>query len=158
MKYAIVCALLTAPFVHADDSIRLVKAELLLTAMHVEQQQKEMMDQMSQMVIGQVKQQMEKQGPVSDAEMAKMEDRQKRLFALVAEKTSWRNMKPVFIKAYADTFTETELDGIIAFYATPAGRAMVAKQPALNTKIMGSVQAQMQDLMPKIEAIMKDQQ
>ncbi|MGA2598112.1 MAG: DUF2059 domain-containing protein [Bryobacteraceae bacterium] len=158
MKYAIVCALLTAPFVHADDSTRLIKAELLLTAMHVEQQQKEMMDQMSQMVIGQVKQQMEKQGPVSDAEMAKMEDRQKRLFALVAEKTSWRNMKPVFIKAYADTFTETELDGIIAFYATPAGRAMVAKQPALNTKIMGSVQAQMQDLMPKIEAIMKDQQ
>jgi hypothetical protein len=158
MKYAIVCALLTAPFVHADDSTRLIKAELLLTAMHVEQQQKEMMDQMSQMVLGQVKQQMQKQGPVSDAEMAKMEDRQKRLFALVAEKTSWRNMKPVFIKAYADTFTETELDGIIAFYATPAGRAMVAKQPALNTKIMGSVQAQMQDLMPKIEAIMKEQQ
>jgi hypothetical protein len=158
MKYAIVFALLTAPFVHADDSIRLVKAELLLTAMHVEQQQKEMMDQMSQMVLGQVKQQMKNQGPVSDAEMAKMEERQKRLFALVAETTSWKNMKPVFIRAYADTFTEAELDGIIAFYATPAGRAMVAKQPALNTKIMGSVQAQMQDLMPKIEAIMKEQQ
>lgn len=158
MKYAIVCALLAAPFVHADDSSRLIKAELLLTAMHVEQQQKEMMDQMSQMVLSQVKQQMQKQGPVSDAEMAKMEARQKRLFELVAETTSWKNMKPVFVKAYADTFTEPELDGIIAFYATPPGKAMIAKQPSLNTKIMASVQLQMQDLMPKIEAIMKEQQ
>lgn len=158
MKYAIVFALLAAPFLHADDSTKLIKAELLLTAMHVEQQQKEMMDQMTQMVIGQVKQQMQKQGSVSDAEMAKMEERQKHLFALVAETTSWKHMKPVFVRAYADTFTETELDGIIAFYATPAGKAMITKQPSLNTKIMGTVQEQMQDLMPKIEAIMKEQQ
>src|SRR5260370_9431590 len=123
--------------------------------MNIEQQEKQMMDQMAQMVIGQIKEQMAKQGNVSPAEMAKMEDRQKRLFALISEKTSWAHMKPVYAKAYSDTFNEGEIDGILAFYKSPAGKAMIDKQPALNGKIMTNVQAQMADLMPQIEEIMK---
>ena len=155
MKFAVICALLCSPFACADDASKAAKVEQLLAAMNVEQQQKEMMDQMSQMVIAQVKEQMSRQGNVSPAEMSKMEDKQKRLFALIADQTSWQKMKPIFVKAYSDIFTETEIDGIVAFYKTPAGKAMVEKQPALNTKIMATVQAQMADMMPQIEAIMR---
>lgn len=155
MKFVVTCALLLAPLACADETTKAAKVDQLLTVMNIEQQQKQMMDQMSQMVIGQIKEQMTKQGNVSPAEMAKMEDRQKRLFALIADRTSWEHMKPVYVKAYSDTFNETEIDGILAFYKSPAGKAMIDKQPALNGKIMESVQAQMADLMPAIEQIMK---
>ena len=155
MKFALTLALLLAPLAWADEATKTAKVEQLLSAMNVEQQQKEMMDQMTQMVIDQFKDQMSKQGNLSPAEMARLEDRQKKLFALIADKTSWQKMKPVFVKAYADTFTEPEIDGIVAFYKTPAGKAMIEKQPMLNTKIMQTVQAQMADLMPEIEAIMR---
>jgi len=155
MKFALAFALILAPLALADEAAKAAKVEQLLTVMNVEQQQKQMMDQMSQMVISQFKEQMAKQGTVSPAEMAKMEDRQKKLFALIADKTSWQKMKPVFVKAYADTFTEPEIDGIVAFYQTPSGKAMIEKQPALTAKIMQTVQEQMADLMPQIEAIMR---
>ena len=64
-------------------------------------------------------------------------------------------MGPMFVKAYADTFTDSEIDAIVAFYKTPAGKAMIEKQPALTAKIMQTIQAQMADLMPQIEAIMR---
>ena|ERR1051326_666208 len=155
MKFVITCALLLAPLACADETTKAAKVDQLLSVMNIEKQQKQMMDQMSQMVIGQIKEQMAKQGNITEAEMAKMEDRQKRLFALISEKTSWANMKTVYVKAYSDTFNENEIDGILAFYKTPAGKAMIEKQPSLNGKIMESVQAQMADLMPQIEQIMK---
>ncbi len=163
MKFAlfcalILCALVVAPLACADEASKNAKVEQLLTVMNVDQQQKQMMDQMSQMVIGQVKEQMAKEGNVSPAEVAKMESRQKRLFTLIGEQTGWAKMKPVYAKAYADTFTEGEIDGMLAFFKTAAGKAMIEKQPALNQRIMASVQSQLADLMPRIEAIIKDSQ
>lgn len=155
MRFVLTCALIFAPLACADEATKAVKVDQLLTVMNIEQQQKQMMDQMSQMVIAQVKEEMGKQGNIPPAEMAKLEDKQKRLFALIAEKTSWQNMKPIFAKSYSDIFTEAEVEGILAFYRSPAGKAMVEKQPALTGKIMASVQAQMADLMPQIEQIMK---
>jgi hypothetical protein len=155
MKFVLICALIAAPLALADEASKGAKVEQLLTIMNVEKQQKVMMDQMSQMVIGQVRAQMAQQGNVPPAEVAKLEDRQKKLFALIQQETSWDKMKPIYIKSYADTFTEPEIDGILAFYKSPAGKAMVDKQPDLNTKIMTSLQSQMADLMPKIEQLMK---
>ena len=155
MKFALICALIAAPLACADETTKTTKVEELLTLMNVAQQQKDMMDQMADMVIGQVKSQMAQQGAASPAEIAKMEARQKKLFELFKQETSWDKMKPVFVKTYSETFTEPELDGMLAFYRSPAGKAMVQKQPTLNTKIMTNVQTQMADLMPKIEEIMK---
>ena len=36
-------------------------------------------------------------------------------------------MGPDLVKLYSDAYSENELDGILAFYRTPAGRAMLAK-------------------------------
>jgi hypothetical protein len=155
MKFALICALIAAPLACADETTKSAKVEELLVAMNVEQQQKEMMDQMSQMVIQQVKSEMAKEGNISPAEIAKMEDRQTKLFALIKDETSWTKMKPIFLKSYSETFTEPEIDAMLAFYHTPAGKAMVEKQPSLSTKIMTGVQSQMSNLIPRIEEILK---
>lgn len=155
MKYAALLALILVPLACADEATKVAKVEELFKAMNVAEQQKQMMAQMSKMVINQVKDALTSQGTSAEA-IAKAQEKQKRIFALIEQKTSWENMKPVFLKAYTDTFTEPEIDGILAFYKTPSGRAMVEKQPALNGKIMTNVQGLMADLMPQMEGILKE--
>jgi uncharacterized protein len=150
MRLTLVCALLLAPAAFADQASKNAKIEQLLTAMNIEQQQKQTLDQIQQLVLGQVKSQMPSQG-----DAAKVEDLQKKMFALIGEETSWRKMKPVFVKVYNDTYTEQEIEGILAFYQSPAGKAMVAKQPTLTSKMMTGMQAQMGDIMTKIQKLMQ---
>jgi uncharacterized protein len=150
MKLTLICALLLAPAAFADQASKDAKIEQLLAAMNIEQQQKQMLDQVQQFVIGLAKSQMPSQ---DDA--AKMEDLQKKMFALIGEQTSSQKLKPVMVKAYSDTYTEQEIEGILAFYRSPAGKAMVAKQPALTSKMMTGMQAQMGDIMTKIQKLMQ---
>ena len=39
------------------------------------------------------------------------------------------------IQAYTDVYTGEEIDGMLAFYRSPAGRAMVSKYPHLMTRV-----------------------
>jgi hypothetical protein len=57
---------------------------------------------------------------------------------------------------YIDTFTQEEVDGLLAFYRTPAGRAMIEKMPILLGKMMQQTQARMQRLMPQIMQIAQE--
>jgi uncharacterized protein len=150
LKLTVICTLLFAPLAFADQASKSAKIEQLLAAMNVEQQQKEMLGQIQQLVTSQVKSQMP-----SQADAAKIEDLQKKMFALIGEETSWQKMKPVFVQVYSETYTEPEIDGILAFYKSPAGRAMVDKQPTLTSKMMTSMQAQMGEIMTKIQKLLQ---
>lgn len=67
------------------------------------------------------------------------------------EKMSWQKMKGMFIDIYASVFTKEELDGVIAFYESPAGQKFVAKQPELTLVTMQKMQALMAEIMPEIQ-------
>jgi len=75
-----------------------------------------------------------------------------RVMAIVREEMSWEKFKPKIMQVYRDTFTQEEIDGLIAFYESPAGRAYVAKVPVVAAKTMELAQQQMQSLLPKIKA------
>jgi hypothetical protein len=152
MKLTAVCALLLAPLAFADQASKDAKIDQLFQAMNIEAQQKQMLAQMQQMVTSQVKSQLP-----SEADKAKAEEMQKKIFALIEQETSWQKMKPVMVKAYGDTYTEPEIDGILAFYKSPAGKAMIEKQPTLMSKMMTGMQAQMTDIMSEVEKLMRQQ-
>jgi hypothetical protein len=65
------------------------------------------------------------------------------------------SMKDLFDKlavVYMESFTEAELDEILAFYATPVGQKMTAELPVITEKSMQIGQqwgAQLQPLMAK---------
>ncbi len=65
-------------------------------------------------------------------------------------------IRPDLVKAYSDTFTDEEIDGMLAFYETPAGRATVTKIPAINTRMAGLIQSEMNALGPEINKIAED--
>ena len=75
---------------------------------------------------------------------------------LVKSRLTWEKMRPQYIKIYSDTFSEEEIDGLLAFYQTPTGKAMIEKTPALMSSVMTLTQAQMRDIMPEIQRMVRD--
>jgi hypothetical protein len=56
-------------------------------------------------------------------------------------------------QAYATTYTEAELKGLLAFYQSPTGQAFIAKAPtvmaAMNKDIMAEIGGMLQDAMKR---------
>ena len=71
---------------------------------------------------------------------------------VMREELSWQRLKPDMIRTYADTFTEAEVLGAIAFYESPAGQAFVEKTPQLMQKSMAMSQQRMNALIPRMKA------
>jgi uncharacterized protein len=74
----------------------------------------------------------------------------------MAQELSWEKMKEDYITIYAETFTEDELKGAVAFYKSPAGKAFSQKQPEVMRRSMELSQRMMLKFMPKIQAMTKD--
>jgi hypothetical protein len=79
-----------------------------------------------------------------------------KMLDMMAQELSWDKMKEDYITLYADTFTEEELKGVIAFYKSPAGQAFLKKQPELMKRSMEMSQKLMLQVMPKIHAMIKE--
>jgi hypothetical protein len=76
--------------------------------------------------------------------------------ALIREELAWDKMKPAYVRIYRESFEQDEIDGLIAFYQSPAGQAMVRKMPTVMAKSMDLTQAQMRTLMPKLNGLMRE--
>jgi uncharacterized protein len=146
-----IALLLTASGALAQDAARNAKIEEMFRLIN--------MDRMMQQVMGQMKtvidQQISNMKLPPEAQAAARES-QGRIMDLVAERMSWEKMKPAYIQLYSEVFTDEELDGILAFYRSPAGRAMIEKTPLLMTKAIALSQKQMGDIQPEIQKMMKD--
>jgi hypothetical protein len=134
-----------SPFAHADEATKAAKIEEMLAITHADTMIKQVMAQMQPMMA----EQMKKLNLPDDARAA-AEEMQKKMTALIAEKLSWENLKPSFIKIYSETFSEEEIGGIVDFYKSPAGQALTNKMPQLMQKSMAITQNLMSELMPEI--------
>ena len=57
---------------------------------------------------------------------------------------------------YADVYSEAELKAMKAFFNSPEGQSMIAKQPQIMAHIMPLAQEMQRDLMPKIQKVIED--
>src|SRR4051812_31679076 len=61
------------------------------------------------------------------AEARDFSDRfQQKMMANLKSELSWERMKELYIRVYSETFTQEEIDGLLDFYGSPAGKAFVA--------------------------------
>ena len=72
---------------------------------------------------------------------------------LVRSEMSWDKMEAMYIRQYSQTFSQAEIDGMLAFYKSDAGKAVTAKMPQLVQILMQDVLSLLQGTMPKIRAI-----
>lgn len=83
-------------------------------------------------------------------------DFEKKLSQTIDAQMNWKVVGPGFVDIYAKNFTEAELDGIIAFYKSPAGIAFLDKTPTLNTQTMQLLQSTMGTLQPQLKQSLDD--
>ena len=134
----------------ADEASKAAKIEEILQISKTSQGLQQIVEQMRNMQMAQVAKM-----KLPPAEQARSEEIQKKIMDLVAGRLSWDRMKPLLVKMYADTFSESELDGILNFYKSPAGQAMLEKMPALMQRTMSLAQEAASGLQPEIERIVR---
>jgi uncharacterized protein len=76
--------------------------------------------------------------------------------ALIKEDLDWNVLEPTYIKLYADSFSQSEIDGLIAFYKTPVGHAVVQKLPLVMQGVMSMTQQRMARLVPRIQQMAQE--
>ena len=77
--------------------------------------------------------------------------------AIIRDELSWARLKPDFAAIYGETFSQQEIDGLIAFYQGPIGTALVNKTPQLAQRSMQMMQQRMGPVMQKVMQITKDE-
>lgn len=75
-----------------------------------------------------------------------------RMMTVMHDEMDWNKLKPEFVQMYMETFSQEDVDGLLAFYRSPAGKAMLEKMPLLMSKMMQMTQTRMQTLMPRVMA------
>jgi uncharacterized protein len=96
-------------------------------------------------------QQVTKGKPLSADEQAVLDRQQAKMAGIMKEELSWEKMKGRYVQAYRETFSQEEIDGLIAFYQTPVGQSFVSKQPGLMKRTTTILQQRMGPLMQKIQ-------
>jgi len=97
------------------------------------------------------------QGQAPSPTQAKaFESMQSKMAGLMKEEMSWEKYEPMFVQIYSESFTQDEIDSMIAFYRTPGGQAVIKKMPMVMQHTMQMVQKQMGPLMQKIQAIAQE--
>jgi uncharacterized protein len=149
LTLGLLCA---APFVMwADDASRKAKCAELLRVTNSEQMMVQMLDSMQKMQTAEfAKMELPAEARASAAEIQRKAD------LLVRRMLNWETLKPRFIDLYAATYTEAELDGILAFYNSAAGRAMLEKMPQLMQGAVGISQEAMAALGPEMGKIVEE--
>jgi hypothetical protein len=153
MKTATLLALtilVIGPFARAQELTKQVKIERLLDAMNADATINQLFDQIKAMTAAQMP------PGATPEQTARAREIQDKILDLVKSRISWEKMRPSYIKLYNETFSDEEVSGMLAFYQSPPGRAMLAKMPALLTKLIEVAQGQMAELQPEIQRIMRE--
>ena len=127
----------------------------LLEVMQAQKIVQTLSEQMDGMFDSMVKKQLEGQDVTPEQRQA-IEARRKAASDMVKELLSWDSMESLYLKVYEDTFTQEEIDGMVAFYSSPAGRAVIAKMPLAAKNSLSEMQQRMQQMIPKLQQMAKE--
>ena len=93
---------------------------------------------------------------LTDVQQKKLTDFQQQVSQIINGELNWAKFEPEYIKIYGDVYSEEEIDGILAFYKTPAGLAMLAKSPAITSKSAQLSQERLKVIQPQMTQLMSD--
>lgn len=139
---------------HADDASQRAKAQEMIMLIHTDR----MVQQVSANFMKQLSAAGEKLiGPSATPESkTQLADFEKKFSDLIDSQVGWKVMEPQLTDVYAKTFTEQELNGIVAFYKSPAGIALVDKMPTINVAATQLMQSKMAALQPQMKQMYED--
>ncbi|HTL67188.1 MAG TPA: DUF2059 domain-containing protein [Lacunisphaera sp.] len=151
-RYLLLLAgLAVATAASADDhATRLALARETIAAMHA--------DKMFDAMAGQMKQMAGQLSPLpasaTPEQRKKFEEIQAK--ALDLSMGSIKSLMAKMDEVYANVYSEAELRAMKAFFVSPEGQSMLAKQPQVMAQVMPLVQEMQRDLLPKMKQLAED--
>lgn len=95
-----------------------------------------------------------------DTEPGKLEAARRsheRFAAVLRQRMTWDAVEPYVVKAYQEHYSEAEVQGLLAYYATEAGRLSAEKLPSVELRAMIALSDVLeQRLTPVLEDVMAD--
>lgn len=89
-------------------------------------------------------------------EEAALHTMQTKMAAVMRDELSWARMERIYVTLYRETLSEEEVAGMLAFYQTPAGQAVIRKMPLMMQKVMDQMQGFMASASPKLRQIQQE--
>jgi hypothetical protein len=160
MKYGIgfVLVLFVAALVRAappsDQSINEMMSVMQLEAL-LNQALKQMDEGISK-AMEQGLQQATKGKALSPAQKTAVENFRAKFSAAMKEELSFPKVKDIYVQAYRESFTPEEVNAIVAFYKSPAGKAITEKNPAAMQKANGLMQARIGPMTLKLQTMQEE--
>jgi len=74
------------------------------------------------------------------AQKAKVDEFRKKFDATMSQELNMAKVKAIYTQAYKSTFSQEEVNSIVAFYRSPAGKAILQKNPDAMRKANESMQ------------------
>jgi uncharacterized protein len=88
--------------------------------------------------------------PERQAILDRMRDK---IMAAYHDAFGFESMQSMLMRVYQATYTQDEIDGLIAFYKTPAGQALINKNPLLTQNLLGEMRTAMRPMVQQIQQI-----
>ncbi len=139
---------------HADDASKRAKVQEMFALLHMDKLIGQMMDGIMKQASSNAEQMFGTN--LTPDNKAKLDHFQAQLYQLLQEKAGWKALEPEYTDLYVQTYTEEELDAILAFYKSPAGASMIAKTPELTSKSMAISQTRIMAILPQVKQMMDD--
>ena len=127
----------------------------MLEVMHTRKLVDSMMSQMDTLMLQTVAQATQGR-PIPPGVQKQIDQQRAEMMAMMKELLDWSKLEPLYVRVYQKSFTQEEVDGMLAFYKTPIGAAMIAKMPAVMQNTMEEMQSLMGPVMEKMQRMQKD--
>jgi uncharacterized protein len=135
----------------SEDSVR-----RLLEVTQVKKTLQTISEQMDTSFAAMVKKQLGDEQELTPEQQQAIEARRKAAADMIRSLLSWDSMEPLYLKVYEETFSQSEIDGMLEFYATAAGQAVIAKLPLAAKNTMSEMQQRVQQMIPKLQQMARE--
>jgi len=93
---------------------------------------------------------------LTSTQKAAIDKFRKKFAQTIQDDMSPGKVRAIYLQCYKETFTQDEVDGIIAFYKSPAGTAISEKYPQVMQKAQTMMQARIAPMSSKVQVAMDD--
>ncbi len=94
--------------------------------------------------------------PVTPAEQRAIDNFSNKVSSMMNDELSADKLRPIYVVMYRETFTQEEVDGMIAFYQSPIGQSMLAKMPRAMQGINSELNRRMGPVMERMRQAAQD--
>lgn len=92
---------------------------------------------------------------LSEKQQSILDNAPREFASVLREELAWAKVKPIYVGIYRESFTQEEIDGMLAFYKSPVGQAFVRKMPQVMQRSGQVMQVLSAPMVEKMRAAME---